>query len=239
MNLVLKITTALALLLATQASTAVGYSSSQKLASSYKRQATSKLTAANYAFQGGHARAFSPAALVKAGVFKSAPLIGGISKRGELVKYIVLHSTETVHPADAKRIVRSWNGRGKNHPGSQYIVDRDGTIYQTANPDLATMHVNAFKTKYGVNNKNSIGIEIVRTGKQKYTPKQMENLRRLCLYLQHRYDIVDDRLVAHSYVQPSDRKDPVAFDWKQFNRSKQQIHSVAHKHTSAPGHLEG
>lgn len=175
------------------------------------------------AFAAGRATDLSPKQLIEAKVFTEYPLIGGTYERKEPVKYVVLHSTETATVADAKRVIRSWNNRGKSHPGAQYVVDRDGTIYQTVSPDIATMHVNAFKTRYGVSNRNSIGIEIVRSGNQKYTPKQIQNVSRLCLYLQQRFGIEDNKVVSHSYVQPSDRSDPVNFNWKAFNISKTML----------------
>lgn len=73
-------------------------------------------------------------------------------------------------------MVKSWNIRGLRHSGTQYLVDRDGTIHQTVDPKFAAVHVDINKTKYGVNNNNSIGIEIVRSGSQKYTEAQMDSL---------------------------------------------------------------
>lgn len=185
-----------------------------------KKSALSPAQKAHKSFDNGTAGAISPAQLVAAKVFTDYPLIGGTYARKEPINYIVLHSTETATKADGKRVIRSWNNRGKNHPGAQYVVDRDGTIYQTVSPEIVTMHVNAFKTRYGVGNKNSIGIEIVRCGNQKYTPIQLKKLTSLCLYLQQRFEIPNDNVLAHSFVQPDDRRDPVDFDWKAFNMSK-------------------
>lgn len=168
------------------------------------------------AFNSGDSEKYSPQQLVKAGVFKYYPLSGGIFKRSSSIKNIVVHSTETARAADAKRVVRSWNIRGLRHAGAQYVVDRDGSIYQTVDPKFATVHVDINKTKYGVNNNNSIGIEIVRSGQQKYTDKQMDSVAKLVAYLQSKYDISRKQVVAHGYVQPSDRSDPVGFDWNRF-----------------------
>lgn len=169
------------------------------------------------AFQAGDAGHFTPRQMVKAGVFQHYPLSGGIFNRKERVKHIILHSTETARAADAKRVIRSWNNRGLRHPGAQYVVDRDGTIYQTVDPAYATVHVNINRTRRGVNNDNSVGIEMVRTGKQKYTRSQMDSVVRLVSYLQDKYDIAGSMVLAHGYVQPSDRTDPVGFDWHKFN----------------------
>ncbi len=168
------------------------------------------------AFNSGDSEKYSPQQLVKAGVFKYYPLSGGIFERSAAIKNIVIHSTETAREADAKRVVRSWNIRGLRHAGAQYVVDRDGSIYQTVDPKFATVHVDINKTRYGVTNNNSIGIEIVRSGKQTYTDKQMDSVEKLVAYLQNRYDVSRKQVVAHGYVQPSDRSDPVGFDWNRF-----------------------
>lgn len=170
----------------------------------------------NLAFQHGNAAKFSPESMVRSKVFVHYPLKGGIRKRTGNVRYLVLHSTETGRPADARTVVQSWNNIGKNHPCAQYLVDRDGTIIQTVDPKYATVHVNDRTSIGGVKNDNSIGIEIVRTGKQKYTPKQLKSLTALVNYIQDRYNIV--RVCGHGEIQPSDRSDPVAFNWAKFSR---------------------
>lgn len=172
-------------------------------------------------FAAGGAGAYSPELLVKAGVFIRCPLIGGIYERREPVRNIIIHSTETGSPADAYRVVASWNRHGLRHPGSQYLVDRDGSILQTVDPRLATVHVDRFKTLYGVNNDNSIGIEVVRACKQKYTEAQLQSLSLLVCYLQKRFDIT--QIYGHGQVQPSDRSDPVAFNWTGFSRALSRL----------------
>lgn len=165
---------------------------------------------------------YSPTQLVQAGVFTYQPLRGGIFKRREPVKYIVLHSTETERPADGPRVIRSWN-HGMRHPGAQYVVDRDGVIYQTVDPSYATVHVNIFRTHNGVNNDNSIGIEIVRAGKQKYTRTQLDSVTKLVAYLQGKYGVSNSRIVGHGQIQPSNRTDPVNFNWEAFESSLSQL----------------
>ncbi len=167
-------------------------------------------------FINGRGERHSPAALLEANVFASAPLHGGIYARTGSVKYIILHSTETGRPADAQRVVASWNRKGLRHPGAQFVVDRDGTIYNTVDPSYATVHVNQFKTLAGVNNDNSIGIEIVHTGKQVYSDSQVQAVARLVQYLQNRFAVSDNHVYTHHYVQPSDRSDPVNFDWERY-----------------------
>jgi hypothetical protein len=122
--------------------------------------------------------------------------------------------------ADARRVVQSWNNRGLRHPGAQFVVDRDGTICSTVNPDQATVHINTNKTLPGYTNDNSVGIEIVRAGKQQYTRPQLDSVMYLVAYLQAHYHVSDSNITTHHHVQPSDRSDPVGFDLVAFENAK-------------------
>jgi hypothetical protein len=179
------------------------------------------------AFRAGFADRYSPNHLVASGVFDaSVPLLGGIFNRRKSVEYVILHSTETGRPAPGERVIRSWN-HGLRHPGAQYVVDRDGTIYQTVDPQYGTVHVDIFRTHGGVNNDNSIGIEIVRAGGQRYTKTQLSSVTRLVTYLQGRYRVDDAHVVGHGQVQPSNRTDPVNFDWVAFENAKSLLKAQA------------
>jgi hypothetical protein len=175
----------------------------------------------NASFKTGRAANYSPTDLLRAKVFAYYPLRGGVRQRSEGIQNLILHSTETGRPADGRTIVRSWNNIGRSHPGAQYLVDRDGTIIQTVDPYYATIHVNSRTALRGVNNDNSIGIEIVRSGKQKYTQKQLDSLVALVDYVKNRYNI--SSIYGHGEIQPSDRTDPVAFDWSRFAKNLAMI----------------
>lgn len=174
-------------------------------------------------FQRGMAGRYTPEDLVRARVFTHTPLRGGIRPRNAQVQNLIIHSTETARVADAKTVVQSWNNGGLSHPGTQYIVDRDGKIHQTVDPKYATIHVNEKRTLRGITNDNSIGIEIVRAEKQKYTTVQLAALVRLVDYIQERFPI--SKIYGHGQIQPSNRSDPVAFDWSLFNRNLALINS--------------
>jgi len=178
-------------------------------------------------FQRGLAGRHSYDQLVSANVFVSYPLHGSVFKRQGRVKYIILHSTETGSPADARRVIQSWNNRGLRHPGAQFVVDRDGTICSTVNPDQATVHIDTSKTLAGYSNDNSVGIEIVRSGKQQYTRSQLDSVTRLVAYLQSHYGVADSAVTTHHHVQPSDRSDPVNFDLVAFENDKSALQASA------------
>lgn len=169
-----------------------------------------------YDFKYGLASKHNPRALVRAGVVKFHPLRGGIFWRREPVKHIIIHSTETGIPVSAIRVIEGWSGRGRRHPGAQYVVERDGTIYQAVDPDLATVHINILKTLPGINNDNSIGIEMNHCGRQNYPPEMVQAVIRLVNYLQERYCVSQENIITHRYAQQGDHTDPVLFDWGGF-----------------------
>ena len=168
------------------------------------------------AFREGTAEKFSARCLVRAGAFKYYPLKGGIYWRREPIKYIIMHSTETARPASAVNVIKSWSNRGRRHPGAQFVVGREGSIFLDVDPDLATVHVNIFHTLPGINNDNSIGIEMVHSGSQKYTESQLISVVRLVTYLQQRYNVADENVITHKYAQQGHHTDPVNFNWEGF-----------------------
>lgn len=176
------------------------------------------------AFVHGQAGKYPANTLVKAGVFKYHALKGGIFYRREPVKYIIMHSTETGNPnMGAQRVINSWSSRGRRHPGAQFVIDRNGTIWQAVDPDLGTVHINIFKTIPGVNNDNCIGIEMVHSGSQNYPPALVTSAIRLVNYLQERYNIADENVTTHRYVQQGDHTDPVRFNWPGFIMAKNKL----------------
>lgn len=183
------------------------------------------------AFDRGVADNYPARTLVRAGVVAYHPLRGGIYYRREPVKYIILHSTETGPPVRAINVIEGWSSMGRRHPGAQYVVERDGTIYQCVDPDLATVHVNIFKTLPGINNDNSIGIEMNHTGRQDYPQAQREAVSKLLAYLQQRYQVDNADVITHRYAQQGDHTDPVHFDLDGFLAYKNnfQRRAIAYK----------
>lgn len=188
------------------------------------------------AFTRGIADDINPQTMVRAGVFKHYPLSGGIFNRREDVKYIVLHSTETGIPVPGKNVINGWNSMGRRHPGAQYVVDRDGVIYQALDPALASVHVNIFKTLPGINNDNTIGIEMNHTGRQDYPAAQRQAVMRLVVYLQNRFRVSNENIITHRYAQQGDHTDPVNFDTEYFLSLKDDFRnrSLALKRPSVP-----
>lgn len=179
------------------------------------------------AFSQGLADGYPPRSLVKAGIVSYHPLRGGIFWRREPIKYVIIHSTETGIPLSAIRVIESWSSMGRRHPGAQYVIERDGCIYQALDPDLASVHVNIFKTLPGINNDNSVGIEMCHTGSQEYTESQVSSLIKLVVYLQGHYHVPDENVITHRYAQQGDHTDPVNFAWERFIADKDRMQRSA------------
>ena len=195
----------------------------------FDRSSLSSELAASYksAFDQGIASRLPASALVRAGIFNYHPLKGGIFIRRETVKYIIMHSTETGRPVAAPLVIAGWNSLGRRHAGAQFVVDRDGIIYEALDPELASVHVNVFKTLPGINNDNSIGIEMSHAGSQEYTQPQLDSVHKLVVYLQQRYHVLDEDIITHKYAQQGDHTDPVNFDWDKFISEKNQLKETA------------
>lgn len=78
-------------------------------------------------------------------------------EHGKMVsaKYIVLHQTGT---STLKHSENNY-GNPNTKAGAHYLIDKDGTAYVTASTKQVAWHVG--KAKNDVNNRNSIGIEMV------------------------------------------------------------------------------
>ncbi len=179
------------------------------------------------AFTRGTAADYPTRSLVKAGLVSYYPIRGGIFFRREPIKNIIIHSTEPGIPISARAVIDGWSHGGRRHPGAHYVVERDGTIYQALDPDLAAVHINIFKTLPGFDNDNSVGIEMCHQGSQTYPAEQVQSVIKLVVYLQNHYHIPDSNIVTHRYAQQGDHTDPVNFAWNEFIADKTSLQNQA------------
>jgi len=175
------------------------------------------------AFAQGTAEEYPTRSLVKAHLVTYYPIRGGIFFRRQPIKNIIMHSTEPGIPVSAKTVIDGWSHGGRRHPGAHYVVDRDGTIYQALDPDLAAVHINIFKTLPGFDNDNSVGIEMCHQGSQNYPPDQVQAVVKLVVYLQNHYHVPNSNIVTHRYAQQGDHTDPVNFAWNDFIADKTSL----------------
>lgn len=144
---------------------------------------------------------------------------------------IVYHYTV----GDLDSFAADFMGQTGRQASANYVVDRDGTIYQFVDPDdAAWTHGDtnqprtdlpwlAEKIAQGYNiNDRAIGIEIVNAGNaakpgstdpadfEPYTPEQIAAVQWLTNYLVQRYGITPsrDRLLGHSDINSVEKFDP-------------------------------
>ena len=93
-----------------------------------------------------------------------------------------------------------------NRPGQygyHFLVDRDGTVYQTAPFDVRTNHI-APNSQFGLNNSNAIGVAFVGADKGT-TPAQMNAGTQLVNNLETQFHIAPNMVVSHGELDPETR----------------------------------
>lgn len=182
---------------------------------------------------------FNPPAMP---VIKKMPVTIGQYYQNKFKKtHIYLHHTAGGSAASS---VNHWNSK-PDHIATAYIIDRDGTIYETFPPEYWSYHLGAGSTKM---EQASIGIEICSygaltdgktyTGKlidpakrvavdfrgesswEKYTPEQVEAVRQLLVYLMDRFEIKKQEDIEDFYEY---RQNPGPGIWSHTTVRKDKI----------------
>ena len=91
---------------------------------------------------------------------------------------------------------------GGNQYAAQFTIDRDGTIYQlTKNETDIVYHAGTDANKGAkVTNWNAIGVEIVSSDSEHFTPEQISAGVSLGKYLQDKYGISNDMIFGHGEI---------------------------------------
>ena len=160
-------------------------------------------------------------AATKAG--KSSNIKG--TRTADKLKYIVLHYSAA---GGGKRAVLSYENRATSY-GYHYMIDRDGSFYDSAAPEQLIWHAGGNSTVY---NKNSIGICIMNIGYERkgfapkpdwisgkfpnasrtvkwenYTSASINKCAEICAELCKKYNIPVANIVGHSDIQDN-KSDP-------------------------------
>lgn len=138
-----------------------------------------------------------------------------------VVKYIVIHDVGT--RSTAKNNADYFYG-GDRGASAHYFVD-DISIWQVVKDDDGAWHVGDGYGKYGIDNQNSIGIEMcLPTGVVTY--KTELNTLELTLYLMKKYNVPAKRVVRH--YDASRKQCSKQFsknNWKRWKEFKKKIES--------------
>lgn len=126
---------------------------------------------------------------------------------GRKITYIIIHNTATTAPAINNV---KYFGSGNRNASADFFIDMDGSIYQF-NKDYRnyyTWQVGDGNGKYGITNKNSIGIELVSAG-TRFTEKQIESLNFLTRSLMNELGISAGNVKRH--YDASRKRCPAAY----------------------------
>lgn len=130
------------------------------------------------------------------------------------IKFIILHYT-AVDFEDSVKILTSEEAKVSAH----YLIDYNGSIHNLVDDEYIAWHAGKSKWKnYEKLNDISIGIEIVNSGKEKFTKEQYEAIINLCYKLMQKYNIQRSNIIAHSDIAPTRKIDPgIFFNWQKLS----------------------
>lgn len=144
---------------------------------------------------------------------------------GNDIKYIVIHYTGNKNDT-AKNNADYFNG-GNRGASAHYFVD-DNEIYQVVEDFNGAWHVGDGKNKYGINNRNSIGIEMCGTDNGNISENTVQNTLELTKYLMKKYEVDKDHVVRH--YDASRKTCPSAFssnNWSRWWNFKERLLSTS------------
>ncbi|MCD3223927.1 N-acetylmuramoyl-L-alanine amidase [Clostridium botulinum] len=145
--------------------------------------------------------------------------------RNNNIKYIVIHDTgNTDKGANAMCHYRYFNG-GNRNASAHYFVD-DTRIVQTVEDFNASWHCGDGHNRYGINNHNSIGVEICINSDGNYNEAVRKTIE-LVKYLMQKYNISINRVVRH--YDASKKCCPASMssnNWAKWNWFKSQLGHV-------------
>jgi len=131
---------------------------------------------------------------------------------------IVVHSSYDAlgdEPYDVDGLLKEYKQYGV---AAHYLIDRKGVIYQLVADKNIAYHAGESKVpdgRTGVNN-FSIGIELMNTEKDSYTPVQYDALNSLIAKLKKNYKI--KYVFGHKDIAPERKSDPWGMNWSKVSR---------------------
>ena len=132
---------------------------------------------------------------------------------GNNPKYIVIHYTGNEN--DTAKNNADYFGGGNRNASAHYFVD-DNEVYQVVEEFNGAWHIGDGNNRYGINNKNSIGIEMCGTDNGNISEKTVENTLELTKELMKKHGIDSDHVVRH--YDASRKNCPSAFSSNSWSR---------------------
>ena len=143
---------------------------------------------------------------------------------GNTKEYIVVH--DTGNKTDSDEGNANYFCTGSRQASAHYFVD-DDSITQVVKDDDCSWHCGDGGNKYGIGNRNSIGIEQCRVNGV-VTAKTQANTLELIVMLMKKYGIPEEKVVRH--YDASRKNCPASFNldgkWTRWYEFKKQLHTM-------------
>jgi len=142
-------------------------------------------------------------------LYRKSPNVGGVIKP----LYLIIHYDAS---SSAEGAISWMTTKRKTGNVSAHLhIDRKGNIVQMVPFNISAWHagVSEWKGLVGLNS-HSIGIELLNTGTQEYTPEQIKALTEVAEALVEEYKLKE--ILGHSDISPGRKIDP----GKQFPMAK-------------------
>ena len=132
----------------------------------------------------------------------------GARPGGRKPDMIVIHSTEDGPNASEQDVLR-YLCRNNRKVSAHVVIGRDGTAYMLVPPERTAHHAgDSYWNGKSNLNSCSIGIEVIRSVNEGYTPEQANTLVAVVAQLSKKYDIPADRVLGHDEIAPGRKTDP-------------------------------
>lgn len=143
---------------------------------------------------------------------------------GNTKQYLILH--DTGNKTDSDEGNANYFCTGARNASAHYFVD-DDSITQVVKDDDCSWHCGDGGGRFGITNRNSIGIEQCRVNGV-VTAKTMQNTLELVVYLMKKYNIPEDRVKRHH--DASGKNCPASFNldgkWTRWFEFKAKLHAI-------------
>jgi hypothetical protein len=130
------------------------------------------------------------------------------TKAAQPFKGIVFHVTGRPTLQSEEDYMSKPDPNRPGYYGYHYLIDRDGSVYQTAPDNVRTNHIMP-NSSYGLNNSNALGVAMVagsgQNGNIITTPEQMQSGKLLADQLTKQYGISAGNVVSHSMLDQATR----------------------------------
>jgi hypothetical protein len=138
----------------------------------------------------------------------------GYSKTSErIIDTIIIHSSYDALGNDPYNLEGLINEYRQYGVAPHYLIDRQGNIYRLVDDKNIAYHAGESEMPDGRTNVNnfSIGIELMNTETDNFTPSQYDALNDLLRYLSRSYEI--EYVLGHNQIAPGRKTDPWNMEW--------------------------